>query len=46
MRVQWSPTFAPDHPSDEDLSPGTPAGAKMGHEKSVFFFGAHRGIRP
>src|ERR1035438_6296450 len=31
LEVSRFPTLAPDHPSDEDLSPGTPVSRKMGH---------------
>ena len=31
--VGWFPTFATDHPSDEDLSPGTPVSREDGARK-------------
>ena len=39
MRLLWFPAFAPDHPSDQDLSPGTPGKArKWGTEILLLFY--------
>ena len=47
----WWPTLAPDHPSDEDLSPGTPGSREDGEREiggrftvnSFLGVGAHYG---
>jgi hypothetical protein len=36
-RRPWSPTLSPDHPSDEDLSLGTPENRKDGARKVCCF---------
>ncbi len=39
----WYPTLAPDHPTDEDLSVGTPVSRKDGARDLFSFFPTHSG---